>query len=77
MILATAPVIPLMIVVKMFPEEVATLVLMIEEVEITPLTFEERVLLLDVRALVVVETRPAREVVETIPLTVVVKTPPA
>ena len=48
--LAAVEVIPLMMVVKRFPVDVATEELMIEEVDTTPLTVEERVLTAEARA---------------------------
>ena len=74
MMLATVLVIPLIIVVRKLPVEVASLVLIILVDEDTPLTVEVRVLVAETRELVVDTTGIVIVVVATTPLTVVVNT---
>ncbi len=74
MMLATVLVIPLIIVVRKLPVEVASLVLIMLVDEDTPLTVEVRVLVAETRELVVDTTGIVIVVVATTPLTVVVNT---
>jgi hypothetical protein len=77
MMLATVEVIPLMIVCRTFPVEVAIEVLMIDDVDISPLTSEVRVFVAEERELVVTGRSPVIEVVATTPLIFDERTPPA
>ena len=69
--------IPLIIVSKKFVEEEAVLLLIIEAELVTPFTEEVKVLVLEVKLLVVVGKRPIIEVVATTPFKVEVIIPPA
>lgn len=69
--------IPFTITSKKFPVEEAVLLLIIVLVPITPFTFEDNILLDEVKLLVVVGNSPKIEVVEITPLILEVRTPEA
>lgn len=77
MILDTVEAIPLMITWKRLALLDAVAELMIEAEDATPFTVEVRVFVAEVRELVVVGSSPTIEVLDIIPLTFVVNTPPA
>jgi hypothetical protein len=74
---ATVEEIPLIITWKILALDEALAELMIDEVEITPFTFEVKVLVAEVKTLVVVGSNPTIEVVDITPLTFEVTIPPA
>jgi len=74
---ATVEEIPLIITWKILALDEALAELIIDEVEIAPFTFEVKVLVAEVKTLVVVGSNPTIEVVDITPLTFEVTIPPA